>query len=692
MELTLETIQKTIAEADNFLEIGGIERHKRLCYRLLMEEYLLDYLKEDPGAGLSIECRTTDKKISVIVGVRGKERNIVQEHESEFADQLVEGLDRAPKWKYVRGENVITWSPKPAAPDLKSIRYMIDHLAERKGQFALAIIIRFLNMGLNVIEPILTAEIIVAYSGSHIQKIMMIAGLMLLQRLLSNLFTFLGSHMLRHSYSSMLKKMRTGLTERVLHIKTACIDETGSGLFIQRLISDTDNAVEQVDNLLEISTDIFRLISLLISFAIISPKMLVFELILFAIYGFIQRMHNRSLTVDGRRSRTAEEKQAGIIGEMVRAHRDVKLLHAENSLMEDMRESVEESVDRTTDLRVRSMKFILLRTQFVGVTNFIYMALLALFMVKDGMPPETALVLFNYNGSMYGCAYSLSQFISAIYDLALYSERIYQLMISSDYETETFGDVHLDRVRGEIEFQDVSFSYRNSNGGKVDVLDKLNLRIGVGEIVAFVGKSGCGKSTILSLIERLYDPDDGKILLDGYDIRDLDMDTVRSNIVMVSQMPYIFHMTVRENLMVAKRDVTEEELIEVCKKACIYDDIVNMPRGFDTLMGEGGVTLSGGQRQRLAIARSLLKPSPILILDEATSALDSITQTQIQSAIEDIRGQRTILMVAHRLSTVIHAQKIFFIEDGRVLAQGTHETLLKSCDAYRKLYSEEASA
>ena len=214
----------------------------------------------------------------------------------------------------------------------------------------------------------------------------------------------------------------------------------------------------------------------------------------------------------------------------------------------------------------------------------------------------------------------------------------------------------------------------------------------MGETVAFVGKSGCGKSTILSLIERFYDPEDGKILLDGYDIRDLDMETIRSNIGMVSQMPYIFHMSVRDNLMVAKKDVTEEELIEVCQKACIYDDIVNMPRGFDTVIGEGGVTLSGGQRQRLAIARSLLKPSPILILDEATSALDSITQARIQSAIEDIRGQRTILMVAHRLSTVIHAQRIFFIEDGRVLAQGTHETLLENCDAYRKLYSEEASA
>lgn len=690
MKLVREDIQKAIDETDAYFERNGIDRIRRARYRLLVEEWLLEYSREIPDADFEIVFKTSNRKIKVVLQVTGRSWNVIKNSKSDITGNLLEGMDSPPLWIYRKGRNEISISPKMIAPDIKSIKYLFKFMAKRKKTFVVASILRFINMLLVVIEPILSAEIIVAYSGSEINRIFLIALLILFQSGSSTIVTFFSSYMLRKSYSTMIKEMQSDITDRVLKIKTSCMDEMGSGLFTQRLINETNNAVENVDELLGTATEVFRLISLTISFAIVSRKMLMFEIVLFTIYVIIQRFRVRSLTDDGRRSRTADEKHTSFVSEMIRAHRDIKLLNCEDSFMKRLDKSINESVNLMTEMRIRSTKYILLRTQFVSITDYLYMALLAYFMVADGMPPSTALVLFNYNGKVYVCSNAISNFMQTISQLALSSERINQLMTSSDYEIEEFGTTHLDKVRGDIEFRDVRFSYVNSNGNRVNVLKGINLKIGAGETAALVGQSGCGKSTLLSLLARLHDPDSGEILIDGHNIKDLDKETLRGNMEMVSQMPYIFNMSIRENLAIAKSDITDEQMDEICKMACIYDDIMGMPKGFDTVVGEGGVTLSGGQRQRLALARSLLQHYSILMLDEATSALDNITQSKIQAAVESMHGRQTTIMVAHRLSTVINCEHIFFISEGRILAQGRHEELLKNCKEYRDLYSVES--
>lgn len=690
MRLERANIQIAIDETDAYLERNGIDRIRRTRYRLLLEECLLEYSKVQPETDFEVVYKTRNRKIEVILKVKGESCNVILKNQSRFINTLVQNLDSAPQWRYKRGVNIISYSPKLIIPDIRNIKYLFTFMTNRKKTFVAASFLRFVNMLLAVIEPILTAQIIVAYSGSEISRIFLIALLILLQSGLSTIVTFFASYMLRKSYSTMIKEMQSDITDKVLKIKTSCMDENGSGLFTQRLINETNNAVENVDELLGTATEIFRLISLVISFAIVSPKMLVFEIILFTLYVIIQRFRVRSLTDDGRRSRTADEKHTSFVTEMIRAHRDIKLLHCEDSFMKKLNKSIDNSVNLMTEMRIRSTKFILLRTQFISITDYMYMALLALFMVADGMPPSTALVLFNYNGKVYLCSNAISNLMQTISQLALSSERINQLMQSSDYETEEFGTTHLDKVNGDIEFKDVRFSYRNSRGNKVEVLKGIDLKIKAGEAVALVGQSGCGKSTLLSLLSRLHDPDSGEILIDGHNIRDLDKDTLRGNMEMVTQMPYIFNMSIRDNLAIAKSDITEDQMVEICKMACIYDDIMEMPRGFDTVVGEGGVALSGGQRQRIALARSLLQDYSILMLDEATSALDNITQSKIQAAVESMHGRQTTIMVAHRLSTVINCENIFFIHNGKVLAHGTHDYLLKNCKEYRDLYSVEA--
>ena len=196
---------------------------------------------------------------------------------------------------------------------------------------------------------------------------------------------------------------------------------------------------------------------------------------------------------------------------------------------------------------------------------------------------------------------------------------------------------------------------------------------------------------MFNLISRLYDVNEGMIRFDGVDIRELDAESIRGNLAVVPQNPYLFQLTIRENLRLVKPDMTEEEMRAACRMACIDQDIEAMPGGYDSMIDENGVNLSGGQRQRLAIARALLKDARVLMLDEATSALDNITQAKIQQAISNIRGERTVITIAHRLSTVVHADRIMVIGQGGVLDQGSHQELIGRCPEYRELYEAEAA-
>ena len=220
-------------------------------------------------------------------------------------------------------------------------------------------------------------------------------------------------------------------------------------------------------------------------------------------------------------------------------------------------------------------------------------------------------------------------------------------------------------------------------------MNHLNLKVHENEKVGFVGKSGAGKTTIFNLLCKMYDNYEGDIFIDNYNIKNLDKDSIRGNITIVQQNPYIFNMSIRDNLKLVKKDLTEEEMIYALKLACLNDFILTLPKQYDTVVGEGGIMLSGGQKQRLAIARAFIQKTEIILFDEATSALDNETQTEIKKAIDNLSKDYTILIIAHRLSTVLDCDRILFLEDGKITCQGTHEDLLKNSEGYRRLYETE---
>lgn len=262
-------------------------------------------------------------------------------------------------------------------------------------------------------------------------------------------------------------------------------------------------------------------------------------------------------------------------------------------------------------------------------------------------------------------------------------ERFLDIM-DSEPERDNENAVALSDVIGDIQFRDVSSAYQGSD----EVLKNLNLNIKAGQIFALVGPSGGGKTTICHLIPRFYDISSGEILIDGKNISNLTLESIRKNIGIVQQDIYLFGASIKENILYGNPDATDDEVIEAAKRANIHDYIMTLPKRYDTQIGERGVKLSGGQKQRLSIARVFLKNPPILILDEATSALDNATEILIQNALDELCRGRTTIVVAHRLSTIKNADKIAFISNGEVIEEGTHEELLSFDGKYKKLYMQ----
>ena len=290
----------------------------------------------------------------------------------------------------------------------------------------------------------------------------------------------------------------------------------------------------------------------------------------------------------------------------------------------------------------------------------------------------------------------VATFISPVRKLANFAEvfssgfaglnRFVELMRTEPTIQDAPDAVELQNVRGEVRLEDVSFTYQDSD----EVLHHVDLTVLPGETVAIVGPSGGGKSTLCQLVPRFYDVDEGCVSIDGVDVRQIKQASLRRSIGMVQQDVFLFADTIRENIRYGKPGATDEEVAEAARRAELYDDILAMPNGFDTYVGERGTLLSGGQKQRVAIARIFLKDPPILILDEATSALDSVTEARIQHAFDELSRGRTTLIIAHRLSTIRSANRILVIQDGRIAEQGSHEELLALGGAYAGLYNTQS--
>lgn len=547
----------------------------------------------------------------------------------------------------------------------------------------------FINLILTIISviiPVIIAKRMVVLTSGLFEKLLGIIFIIFIIEIFRNIIRYLYNYVYNKFYYDVRKNLQIELTRETLKLSQDELNHNSSGVFIERINNDTDNLTDIFTTLIDYIISIIGNIGVLISVFLINIY-LGFAYIVFIIIIIIYNKFTSNINYKNRKEwKKNREKTGGFISEIVRGAKDIKILDSEESFLTKASEYMEETNKVSYKYQRSKAKLRMYGGSIRDICDLGISLLIYYLLVSNGLTIEEAIIISNYHHQLTWTADWVEQIYGILKQFNLAANRIFGVLEESEFKKEEFGNKKLEKFNGNIEFKNVYFSYQDG----VPILKGLNLQIKANETVGFIGYSGSGKTTIFNLISALNKITSGEILFDGISIDELDKSSIRGNLSVISQNAYIFNMSIMDNLKIVKREATDEEIKEACHLAYLDDFIESLPEGYDTIVGEGGVSLSGGQKQRLAIARALLLKTEILLFDEATSALDNQTQMKIQKAIHNLKGEYTILMIAHRLSTVIDCDKIFVIDDGRVEAVGNHKYLLQNSKIYQQLYKKEA--
>ena len=549
-------------------------------------------------------------------------------------------------------------------------------------KFGIPLLIPLLIM--HVIDNIILAEGLAQDERlSMLFNIMLIFGLIFV--VLRPPVEYYRQYLAQWTSNKILYDIREKLYKHLQELSPKYYSENKVGEIISRVINDVEQTKDFImTGLMNVWLDLVTvLIALIIMFNINAEltlvSMAIFPFYIFGIYYFFGRLRRLMRA----RSQALAEVQ-GFLHERITGINVIKSFAVEKHEEKRFAERNDNFLTKAVNhARWNAKSFAVVNT-ITDIGPLLVIGYGA-YQVLGGNLTVGALAAFvAYLERLYGPLRRLVSSSTTLTQSIASMDRVFHLFDEKYDVTDRENAQPMDVSRGEIEFQDVGFGY---DGKSTNTLNHINFRIVPGETVAFVGMSGGGKSTLVSLIPRFYDVTDGAIKIDGKDTRDYTIQSLRNNIGMVMQDNILFSDTVKENIVLALPGATDEQVIEAAKAANAHDFIMNLPEGYDTEVGERGVKLSGGQKQCIAIARVFLKNPPILILDEATSALDLESESIIQETLLKLSKDRTTIIVAHRLSTITHADKIYVMKDGTIAESGTHQELLDKRNVYYDLYS-----
>ena len=485
-----------------------------------------------------------------------------------------------------------------------------------------------------------------------------------------------------------IKNASKDLYKKINNLPAIAFEKIGVGEFINRLYSDTDRVMELLAKLIKlVCKALIVVFVLIISFKvsiILGIEIIIFGLIMgFISYKFfpkIKKVQEEIKKESDDYVKTATENITGI--------REIKSLGIKKIIEKDIFKKIDSLYYNTNKIKKSEYLYYCLNNLTYFILQFIILFTCGYLFIDGKIEYSVFVMIEMYIWRIDEVVESISDFGVSYNKVTVSLKRIGEILENILYEDEKFGNVSIDEVEGVIEFKNVKFKYSND---EEETLKGLDMKIVPNKKIAIVGKSGNGKSTIFNLLLRYFDATKGEILVDGVNIKDLTEESLRNNISIIRQSPFLFNLSIMDNFKMVKEDVTEEEVRDVCNKAYIDEYIMSLPNKYNTIIGEGGVNLSGGQKQRIAIARTLLLNTKIILFDEATSALDNESQTYIKKTIDDLVKDHTVVIVAHRLSTIIDADIINVIDKGKLIASNTHEKLLKECNIYSNLYNTESS-
>jgi subfamily B ATP-binding cassette protein MsbA len=398
--------------------------------------------------------------------------------------------------------------------------------------------------------------------------------------------------------------------------------------------------------------------------------------------------YTRLIRKSSREVRKKEGQIVSIVQEVLTSIRVVKAFAREDYEQKRLEEESLESVEIALRARALKSRLAPLVEIIVGVGTALVLWFGARMVLSGSLDAGSLIIFIWYLGKMYKPMQDLSKMTDTYAKASVAYERIQEVLQSEREVKDLPGSRRAGKLRGELEFDHVTFGYEPNQ----PVLKDLSFKIEPGTVAALVGPTGAGKSTIISLIPRFYDPESGVVKIDGVDVRRLQQKSVRDQVSFVLQDTVLFHASVWRNIAYGKPGASRQEILEAAKLANAHEFIEKMPEGYDTMVGERGVTLSGGQRQRIAIARAVIRNTPLLILDEPSSGLDAASEQLVFEALDRLMAGRTSVVIAHRLATIQRANKIYVVKDGTIVESGTHEELLKEGGLYAELYQIQFQA
>ncbi len=505
--------------------------------------------------------------------------------------------------------------------------------------------------------------------------------------ILKGICDYSGTYLVNHAGFGMITDLRDDLYTALLRRSAAFFSKHTTGTLLSTIVNDIERVQYAMSTVLsELLQQFFTFISVAIVVAILGGNLAWVLLLFVPVIVFSSRKIGSRVRHTTRHGQDKLAEIQNILHETITGNRIVKAFNMEDWEISRFRNAAR----RLFRANLRSAAATAISSPLMDVFGVVGIALLMLLgrerIAHNQMTPGVFVAFITAVFSLYNPVRKFALFYNNFQQALGASSEIFRFMDLEDDVREQPRAKVLPKFSGSVRFEQVSFAYAHEGEEKHDVLHGINLEVRRGEILAVVGSSGAGKSTLVHLIPRFFDVTGGRILIDGQDVRDVTLASLRAQVGIVTQETILFNDTVRNNIAYGQPHVPQTEVEAAARAALAHDFIAALPGGYDTVIGERGVRLSGGERQRLAIARALLKNAPVLILDEATSALDSESEALVQSALHNLMSGRTVFVIAHRLSTVRRADRIVVIENGTIADIGRHEELMTKLGTYRRLY------
>lgn len=486
--------------------------------------------------------------------------------------------------------------------------------------------------------------------------------------------------------NNIMEKIGCAVYEKVGLLPARAFEEKSSGEFINRITNDSSTIADSFRQILRITISLFTCVIVFIYICFNSWVVALEVIIYLVLFYIISHKYLPSIKEKQKEINKKKDRAVAEVSESVRGIREIRALGIRKSMNDNFKNIVRNIYFKINKQMITERNY----NAWIYILNctleFIIFTTCILLIINKAGSFAFFMAMTYYVYRFMNTIELMMNLSTSIQKMKVSIERLSEILDNKLYKDEKFGIVSKTDILGNVEFKNITFKYPNE---EKEIFKEFNLTVPTGKKVAIVGKSGQGKTTIFNLLLRYFDPDAGVILVDDIPIEDFTEDSLRENIAIIRQEPFIFNKTILENLKIIDPYMSLKKIRNACKLAEIDEYIMSLPNKYDTMIGEGGINLSGGQKQRLAIARALLKNSKIILFDEATSALDNENQSKIKQAIDNLVKDHTIIIVAHRLSTIIDADVIYLIDGGKVVASGTHKQLLKKSLIYKNLYINE---